>query len=110
MKTFLCLECYGHHIYLPIITAYLCNCEPIAKAASDLMSIVLAIRHLQLIILQRCKHKRPEISTRPIPYFTENWGSESRHGLPCVPEKVTLMTIIYLTSKTIITTFTANTH
>lgn len=72
MKTFLCLECYGHHIYWPGIIAYLCNFEPIAQAASDLLSAVLAIGHLQGIILQRCRYKRSQSSAGLIPYCREN--------------------------------------
>lgn len=57
MKTFLCLECYGkHHIYLLVITVYLWNFKPITKAASHLMGTVLTLRHLKLIILQRCRY------------------------------------------------------
>lgn len=53
----LSLECYGHHIHLSVITIYLWNFEPIAKAASDLTGTVLAIRQLKLISLQRHRHK-----------------------------------------------------
>lgn len=89
MKTSPCLECYGQHTHLPVITAYLCNSESIAQASSDLQNAGLAIGHLQRIILQSCPYKRSWSSARLIPYCTGNRGSESRHGLPWDPQEET---------------------